>query len=278
LQLLSPTIILPLGILVPIYATKYWHNKPLQQFMSAYKIRTTLVPLVDILMLIALRKSGGIGGQTSSTSFDTYVLWGLVILSTALQTTVSSLQFNAQMTFFAKRVDPAIGGSYMTLLNTAANLGGTWPASVTMWLVSKFSSSSSLSVDQPQRHCTIDPLSGQETCVIIQQKQQQQQQQQPSNDPFFRLQIVFSILGCLWIFFMSKRVQQISDLPDDAWRTHILDMNYNNIKITTTNTTNTNTTSIISNNESNINDIEMGDTTSSVHSLLFQKVHPGKSE
>jgi PAT family acetyl-CoA transporter-like MFS transporter 1 len=58
-----------------------------------------------------------------------------VIASTGLQATVSSLQFDAQMTLFTHRVDPAIGGTYMTLLNTAANLGATWPALFVMYMV-----------------------------------------------------------------------------------------------------------------------------------------------
>ena len=41
-------------------------------------------------------------------------------------TVVSTMMFSAQMEFFAKIADPAIGGSYMTLLNTVANMGNTW--------------------------------------------------------------------------------------------------------------------------------------------------------
>jgi len=42
-------------------------------------------------------------------------------------------------------------------------------------------------------------------------------------DAYFPLQIGLSILGCLWVYFMGKRVQTVSELPDDAWRTHLLD-------------------------------------------------------
>lgn len=120
--LLSPTIVLPLGIMVPIIATKIFHGHPLKQFMWAYKFRVTFVALIDVLMLLAVRTFlagnlilGGVGMSRA-------IFWGLLIASTALQATVHSMQFNAQMTFFAHRVDPAIGGSYMTLLNTFANL------------------------------------------------------------------------------------------------------------------------------------------------------------
>lgn len=43
--------------------------------------------------------------------------------------------FVASMAFFAKVSDPAVGGTYMTFLNTLANLGGNWPATATLWFV-----------------------------------------------------------------------------------------------------------------------------------------------
>lgn len=43
--------------------------------------------------------------------------------------------FVSQMAFFAKISDPAVGGTYMTLLNTLANLGGNWPQTLSLWLV-----------------------------------------------------------------------------------------------------------------------------------------------
>jgi PAT family acetyl-CoA transporter-like MFS transporter 1 len=191
---LSPTIILPLGILVPILATKIWHDRPLRQFMIAYRYRVTLIPFLDVLMLVLLQRGRP---QTKSGILH---FWSAIILSTAGQAIVSSLQNNAQMTFFAHRVDPAIGGSYMTLLNTAANLGGTWPASTVMWLVSRFTS---------DPICKINVATGEEQCT-------------GGRDPYFALQLLFSILGCIWIFIMGRTVQTVAELPDEAWRTHLL--------------------------------------------------------
>lgn len=39
------------------------------------------------------------------------------------------------MAFYAKVSDPAVGGTYMTFLNTLTNLGGNWPATATLWFV-----------------------------------------------------------------------------------------------------------------------------------------------
>jgi len=197
--MLSPLIVLPLGIAVPIIATKIWKGHPLKQFMWAYKFRVTFVAFIDVLMLLAIRSFRGGGlilgwGEGASRA----IFWSLLIASTAFQAIVNSLQFNAQMTFFAHRVDPAIGGSYMTLLNTFANLGGTWPSSFIMYLIGQFT---------VPPECTVGD-DGVEVCT-------------GGKDAYFPLQMVLSTLGCMWIFFMSKRVQDVAELPDDAWRTHI---------------------------------------------------------
>lgn len=43
--------------------------------------------------------------------------------------------FVASMAFFAKVSDPAVGGTYMTFLNTLCNLGGIWPSTAALWFV-----------------------------------------------------------------------------------------------------------------------------------------------
>jgi PAT family acetyl-CoA transporter-like MFS transporter 1 len=43
--------------------------------------------------------------------------------------------FVAVMAFFARVSDPAVGGTYMTLLNTLCNLGGNWPTTLALWFV-----------------------------------------------------------------------------------------------------------------------------------------------
>lgn len=41
----------------------------------------------------------------------------------------------ATMAFTAKVSDPIVGGTYMTLLNTVANLGGNWPVTLALSVV-----------------------------------------------------------------------------------------------------------------------------------------------
>ncbi|KAH7929383.1 hypothetical protein BV22DRAFT_1029629 [Leucogyrophana mollusca] len=50
-----------------------------------------------------------------------------LVLHTVLQSFASTIQFVGISAFHTRISDPLIGGTYMTLLNTFANLGGTWP-------------------------------------------------------------------------------------------------------------------------------------------------------
>lgn len=46
-----------------------------------------------------------------------------------------NLVFISMMAFFSRVSDPSIGGSYMTLLNTIANLGSKWTTSMCLFLL-----------------------------------------------------------------------------------------------------------------------------------------------
>ncbi|KAF8679872.1 Acetyl-coenzyme A transporter 1 [Rhizoctonia solani] len=52
--------------------------------------------------------------------------WGIVAF-TVLGSFSSTVQFVGVSAFHTQISDPLIGGTYMTLLNTVSNLGGTWP-------------------------------------------------------------------------------------------------------------------------------------------------------
>ncbi|KDN50269.1 hypothetical protein RSAG8_01605, partial [Rhizoctonia solani AG-8 WAC10335] len=52
--------------------------------------------------------------------------WGIVAF-TVLSSFSSTVQFVGVSAFHTQVSDPLIGGTYMTLLNTVSNLGGTWP-------------------------------------------------------------------------------------------------------------------------------------------------------
>lgn len=62
-------------------------------------------------------------------------LYGVMLLLAIGGVIASETQFVAQMAFYNRVADPAIGGTYMTMLNTLANMGGAWPNTAALFLV-----------------------------------------------------------------------------------------------------------------------------------------------
>ena len=56
----------------------------------------------------------------------------------------------SQVSFFTQVSDKAVGGTYMTLLNTIGNIGGNWPSTLVLFLVDLFS----------VKYCYYDELTG----------------------------------------------------------------------------------------------------------------------
>merc|ERR1712050_817259 len=97
--------------------------------MSSYPIRVALVALTAMV------------AYHTPTSVEPipYGFYSVVMVVGAAGAVVSELIFVAQMAFFARVSDPALGGTYMTLLNTLGNLGGKWPPTVAFYLVDTLS-------------------------------------------------------------------------------------------------------------------------------------------
>ena len=90
------------------------------------------------------------------------------------------------MEFFASIADETIGGSYMTLLNTVANMGNTWPKSLSLYAVGRL---------------TLKSDDGTTT-----------------SDGFFTLNIACCVAGLVWLLVMWRPVMWLRDLPLSAWR------------------------------------------------------------
>ncbi|KAG0144252.1 hypothetical protein CROQUDRAFT_47545 [Cronartium quercuum f. sp. fusiforme G11] len=114
---LSVLIDFPFQIFLGYFAAKWSSgDKPLRPWIVAMWFR----------LLFA---AWGIGlvyffPQTKPLSTSYFVL---VIFSTVISSFASTVQFVGISAFHTQIADPLIGGTYMTLLNTVSNLGGTWP-------------------------------------------------------------------------------------------------------------------------------------------------------
>ncbi|KAG5636560.1 hypothetical protein H0H81_007612 [Sphagnurus paluster] len=96
-------------------------DKPLRPWLYAFVPRLFLA-LVATLIVLWFPK------PPISTAFFLFL-----ILHTVVSSFASTVQFVGISAFHTRVSDPLIGGTYMTLLNTFTNMGGTWPK----WFVLK---------------------------------------------------------------------------------------------------------------------------------------------
>ncbi|QPG75312.1 hypothetical protein FOA43_002664 [Brettanomyces nanus] len=103
-------------------------SRPLQPWLFGYLGRIVAAIFGQVLVWY-FPESGKIG------SF--YFI--CVICQHLLSSFMSTIQFVSLSAFHTIIADPAIGGTYMTTLNTLSNLGGQWPKTIVLFLIDKFS-------------------------------------------------------------------------------------------------------------------------------------------
>eukprot|EP00927_Polykrikos_kofoidii_P076598 TRINITY_DN73661_c0_g1_i1.p1 TRINITY_DN73661_c0_g1~~TRINITY_DN73661_c0_g1_i1.p1 ORF type:complete len:522 (+),score=80.59 TRINITY_DN73661_c0_g1_i1:137-1567(+) len=120
------SMVMPLYIILPALISRYTSSsQPLQLALSSYKWRVALIPIMACLTY-------GFPAVIEPTPWGYYFL---VLGFSVLGTVASQCMFVSQMAFFARVSDPVMGGTYMTFLNTLANLGGMWPGTVGLKVV-----------------------------------------------------------------------------------------------------------------------------------------------
>ncbi|CAG98223.1 uncharacterized protein KLLA0_F09581g [Kluyveromyces lactis] len=132
----------------------------------------------------------------------------LVLCQHLLGSFMSTFQFVSMSAFHTQVADPVIGGTYMTLLNTLSNLGGTWPRLLIMSMIDFFS----------KYDCTGVPLiQGQsltkEQCVSI------GGQLNTIRDGYY-ITNLFCIVSGLLIFttYLKPTAIKLCKVPLDQWK------------------------------------------------------------
>lgn len=127
---LTVLIDFPFEIIFGYYAAKWSTGpRPLRPWMMAY-IGRLAAAAISMLAVVAFPRSGKVGFG--------YLL--VIILTHVLGSFMSTIQFVSINAFHTQIADPAIGGTYMTTLNTISNLGGQWPRLIVLYAVDWFTS------------------------------------------------------------------------------------------------------------------------------------------
>ncbi|KAF8538159.1 acetyl-coenzyme A transporter 1-domain-containing protein [Trichophaea hybrida] len=144
----------------------------------------------------------------------------VVIAEHIFSTFTSTVMFVAISAFHAKIADPEIGGTYMTLLATVSNLGGTFPRIFVLKLVDYFTAATCVppekpTVDFPQAFTAF-------SCAIEQEKNRCIKQGGLCNiqrDGYYITNVVCILIGIVTFWgYIKPAALRLSALPLRAWR------------------------------------------------------------
>ena len=151
-----------------------------------------------------------------------------IITSTVLNSFASTVQFVGISAFHTQIADPLIGGTYMTLLNTVSNLGGTWPRYFVLKMVDFFTESqchapAGVAVEKlqevfghanaslPLGECTSD--AGKHRCSMI------GGQCEVLKDGYYTTSTICVVIGAATLAFVILPIcRSLEKVPPPAWR------------------------------------------------------------
>ncbi|KAK9465880.1 acetyl-coenzyme A transporter 1-domain-containing protein [Lipomyces arxii] len=207
---LTVLIDFPFEIVFGYYAAKWSVGKrPLRPWLFAFVGRLGCALLAQLLVVCFPRNGAG--------SF--YLL--LVILVHVLGSFMSTVQFVSINAFHAQIADPTIGGTYMTTLNTVANLGGQWPRVLVLFAVDYFTKAT---CEMDASKATEDQIN---TFIPFSCAKQVDKQQcttlggmcDMKVDGYYVTNMICVSVGALLFFgFIRKKIMYLQTLDISKWR------------------------------------------------------------
>ncbi|SGZ55733.1 CIC11C00000002030 [Sungouiella intermedia] len=200
---LSITVLIdfPFEMIFGYYAGRWSSGKsPLRPWLFGFAGRL-VAALWAHLILLSFPKIEN--GQIS------FKLFLLIIVQHLLGSFMSTIQFVSLCAFHTKIADPAIGGTYMTTLNTLSNYGGTWPRLIIFYLIDKFTvatcktpaSEYYLNSEEQKQEC----IGANGTVHII-------------RDGYFYTSAICLTAGVFIWFWVKRKATYLQTLPPSAWR------------------------------------------------------------
>lgn len=209
LALLSPVLI-PLGIVLPLILSKFSrHDRPFHLFLLGYGCRLVLGLVYATVVYTTPSFITENGGQSSSSGDISMYYLSLLVIGAAHEVVVN-MMFVSIMTFFSRISDPAIGGTYMTYLNTISNLGSKWTSSLALACVDALShaecqeaSSSGTACDTAEMKESCLARGGH--CLVVQ-------------EGFYIETGICTMLGLAWFGLCAAKLMELQELDVEAWR------------------------------------------------------------
>ncbi|CAB57921.1 endomembrane system acetyl-CoA transmembrane transporter [Schizosaccharomyces pombe] len=200
-EMLSLIILInfPLGLALGVYTGRISNYRPLDIWLKGYWGRVVSILLNTILVYMV------------SNWKHRFPVFFPIFLCYTLNASFSTIQFVALGVFHSKISDPHIGGTYMTILNTLSNLGGSWPQYVMLRMADLLTVSScstaphlTCSADAQKKEC--QALGG--TCLY-------------KRDGYYLTSIVGIFLAIsICVSLITPVVRRLTKAPISSWHIH----------------------------------------------------------
>jgi len=215
---------IPVKFIVTFFITKFIVGpKPIMVYLGAYPFRLlmclSLTALVYITPLVKL----------SDGAFPGYY-YPLVIAVFALHRATLYCQFLSLIAFMARISDPAIGGTYMTLLMTLINLGGMWCSSFVLWFVDQVTvkicvPDSGATLSAPlhiaANHTVVSPAWEENDCYgteAVDSCKVAGGKCETITEGFYYMSVAWALIGLLWLVWGVRTFRQFQEIQLEKWR------------------------------------------------------------
>ena len=155
-------------------------------------------------------------------------LWYMLVVIAAhiYSTFMNTVMFVAVSAFHARIADPAIGGTYMTLLATVSNLGGTFPKFFILKLVDAFTVATCTPLtdvsDFKSKHPDVTPVMSSFSCALEAEKHRCIDGGGTCSierDGYYITNVVFVMIGAVLFWgYIQRKALALQALPLRAWR------------------------------------------------------------
>ncbi|KAL2263090.1 hypothetical protein VTK26DRAFT_8248 [Humicola hyalothermophila] len=208
---LTVLIDFPFEIGLGYYAGK-WSQEFTPMRLWCWSFMGRLAAAVLAQFIVSIFPAGGV------TSW--YLL--AVIAQHVFSTFTNTIMFVAVSAFHARVADPAIGGTYMTLLATVCNLGGTFPRFFVLRLVDAFTSATCIPPTTSPEKLGGPAVTAPFSCAVQADKERCVAGGgtcEMQRDGYYIVNILCVIIGVVtFALFIRPKVMQLQALPLRAWR------------------------------------------------------------
>lgn len=196
----------PLELCFAVFAGRWAsHGRPFTPWLAAYFLRLCTAALSTAL--VGIFPMGATVGSAP-------MFYAAIVATGVMTSFASTMMFVAQGTFFARISDSSMGGTYLTLLNTIANLGSAWPKFFVFMLIDRLTLQSCVG-GQPFGEdllCPLTPSAATNPCTAAGGTCVKR------IDGFFPLSTVMILFGALIGLTYRKRLLMLESAKESSWR------------------------------------------------------------